>query len=70
MVLIRIMPRSRHGSPRPRIRCRWSGSSPPSGKVGYISADVLSPLGNDQVCYVKDATGWKITGYVGAGPGQ
>jgi hypothetical protein len=42
----------------------------PSGKVGYVSADALSPLGNDQVCYVKDASGWKITGFIGSGPGQ
>lgn len=42
---------------------------PPSGKIGYVSADQLSPLGNDQVCYLKDASGWKITGFVGSGPG-
>ena len=38
---------------------------PPSGKVGYVPADALSPLGNDQLCYLKDATGWKIAGFVG-----
>jgi hypothetical protein len=37
----------------------------PSGKVGYVPADALSPLGNDQICYVKDAGGWKIGGFVG-----
>jgi hypothetical protein len=37
----------------------------PSGKVGYVPADALSPLGNDQLCYVKDAAGWKIGGFVG-----
>jgi hypothetical protein len=42
----------------------------PSGKVGYISADILAPLGNDQLCYVKDAGGWKITGFIGTGPGS
>ncbi len=41
----------------------------PSGKVGFISADALSPLGNDQVCYLKDGASWKITGFIGAGPG-
>lgn len=40
----------------------------PSGKIGFISADDLAPLGNDQVCYVKEADGWKIAGYVGLGP--
>ena len=37
----------------------------PGGKVGYVPADALSPLGNDQICYVKDTTGWKIAGFIG-----
>jgi hypothetical protein len=41
----------------------------PSGKIGFISADALSPLGNDQICYVKEGDGWKITGFVGSGAG-
>ena len=40
----------------------------PSGKVGFVPADALSPLGNDQLCYVKDAAGWKIAGFVGGEP--
>lgn len=40
----------------------------PSGKVGYVPADTVSPLGNDQLCYVKDASGWRITGFVGGDP--
>jgi len=67
MVLIRILPDQDAAQPAknevPLVKV-----VPPSGKVGYISADLLSPLGNDQVCYVKDAAGWKITGYVGSGP--
>jgi hypothetical protein len=37
----------------------------PSGKVGFVSADALSPLGNDQICYTKEPNGWKISGFVG-----
>jgi hypothetical protein len=37
----------------------------PSGKTGFVDAQSLSPLGGDQMCYVKDASGWKITGYLG-----
>ena len=37
----------------------------PSGKVGYVPADAVSPLGNDQLCYAKDAAGWKIAGFIG-----
>jgi hypothetical protein len=37
----------------------------PSGKVGYASEEFLSSLDSDQMCYVKDASGWKIAGYAG-----
>jgi hypothetical protein len=37
----------------------------PSGKVGYVAGESVAPLGNDQLCYIKDASGWKITGFIG-----
>lgn len=37
----------------------------PSGKTGFIAADDIAPLGGDEICYTKDAGGWKITGYFG-----
>ncbi len=37
----------------------------PNGKTGFIPAFSLAPLGNDQLCYRKDADGWKIAGYIG-----
>jgi hypothetical protein len=37
----------------------------PSGKVGFIAADALAPLGSDQLCYAKEGAAWKITGFVG-----
>jgi hypothetical protein len=37
----------------------------PSGKSGFIAMDAIAPLGGDQMCYTKDAGGWKITGYLG-----
>jgi hypothetical protein len=40
----------------------------PSGKVGYVPADALSPLGNDQLCYVREPAGWRIAGFVGGQP--
>lgn len=39
----------------------------PSGKTGFVSGDAIAPLGNDQICYAKDAAGWKITGFIGGG---
>jgi hypothetical protein len=37
----------------------------PSGKVGYVREEVVSPLGTDQLCYIKDGGAWKIAGYAG-----
>ena len=38
----------------------------PSGKVGFVPMDAISPLGGDQICYSKDASGaWKIAGFIG-----
>jgi hypothetical protein len=52
-----------------------SGSEPPtlkvvtpSGKTGYLPAFALAPLGNDQLCYRKEGTDWKIAGFIGGEP--
>jgi hypothetical protein len=37
----------------------------PSGKTGFVAADAIAPLGGDQMCFTKDASGWKIAGYFG-----
>jgi hypothetical protein len=37
----------------------------PSGKVGFVAEQLISSLEADQLCYVKDATGWKIAGFAG-----
>jgi hypothetical protein len=42
----------------------------PSGKVGYALVDMLLPIGGEQLCYVKDADGWKIAGFLGGEPNQ
>ena len=42
----------------------------PAGKTGFVSIDSIAPVGNDQICYVKDADGWKVGGYVGGGAPQ
>lgn len=39
----------------------------PAGKVGFVTIDVLAPVGSDQLCYVKEGGAWKIGGYLGAG---
>jgi hypothetical protein len=42
----------------------------PSGKLAFIPAEALSPLGIDQLCYIKQNEAWKIVGYVGEGAPQ
>jgi hypothetical protein len=42
----------------------------PSGKLAFIPAETLSPLGIDQLCYVKQDGAWKIAGYIGEGVQQ
>ena len=37
----------------------------PNGKTGYVAATAIAPLATDQICYVKETSGWKITGYIG-----
>ena len=36
----------------------------PAGRLGYVADDTISALDSDRLCFVKDAGGWKITGYV------
>jgi hypothetical protein len=42
----------------------------PAGKTGFVSVDSIAPVGNDQICYVKEAGGWKIGGFIGGGDSQ
>jgi hypothetical protein len=39
----------------------------PAGTYGYVALDDIAPLGNDQLCYIKDGGDWKIAGYIGVG---
>ena len=37
-------------------------------QVGFVAAEAINPLGSDQLCYGKDASGaWKIVGMIGGG---
>ena len=43
----------------------------PSGKTGFIRNDTMMALLSDQLCYAKEAGGWRIAGVVGgAGGGE
>jgi hypothetical protein len=61
MHFIRVMPEDGPGNEQnPMLRVVT-----PTGKVGFVPVDALSPLGSEQLCYVKDASGWKIAGFIG-----
>ena len=34
----------------------------PSGKVGFVPLDSVLPIGGEQMCYVKEPSGWKNPG--------
>jgi hypothetical protein len=60
--LVRVMPEEPPaGAPEPT----FVRIVAPSGKVGYVAEDSLSSLDSDQMCYIKDASGWKIAGFAG-----
>jgi hypothetical protein len=68
-ILIRVMPEEppagAGGGPPPQPGTTYVRVVTPSGKVGYILDEALGSLDLDQLCYTKDASGWKIAGYAG-----
>ena len=42
----------------------------PSGKIGFVAAEAVLPIGGEQLCYLKDAAGWKVAGFLGGEPSQ
>jgi hypothetical protein len=59
-VLVRVLPDEAATQEAPFVRV-----ATPTGKIGYVPLDAIAALASDQVCYLKDAAGWKITGYIG-----
>ena len=64
LYFVRMMPETAATPPS------WLRIATSNGKIGYVSVDSIAPIGNDQICYVKDDGGWKIGGYVGGGEPQ
>jgi hypothetical protein len=48
----------------------WVRAVAPSGKIGFVPVAAIGALASDQICYSKDASGWKIAGLVGGGDQQ
>ena len=64
LYFVRMMPETASTPPS------WLRIATPIGQIGYVSVDSIAPIGNDQICYVKDNGAWKIGGYVGGGEPQ
>jgi hypothetical protein len=60
--LVRIMPED---TDAPEQEQPFLRVVTPAGKVGFVAEEAISPLGIDQLCYVKDGNSWKIAGYAG-----
>jgi hypothetical protein len=61
MIFVRVMPDTAPNASQEAMRIVT-----PSGKVGFVTAESINPLGSDQLCYGKDASGaWKIVGMIG-----
>jgi hypothetical protein len=65
LYLVRAYP---DDSPANAVQADFLRIVTPSGKLGFIMADALIPLANDQLCYVKEGNGWKIAGVIGRSP--
>jgi hypothetical protein len=55
-------------SPAAAVAAAFAKVVTPQGKVGYAPADAILPIGGEQLCYVKEAGGWKIAGFYGGEP--
>jgi hypothetical protein len=51
------------------ISSEWLRVVTPSGKLGYVLGTAMIALVGDEMCYLKDASGWKIAGIVSGGGG-
>jgi hypothetical protein len=61
MHFVRVMPDTAPNASQEMMRIVT-----PSGKVGFVAAEAVSPIGSDQLCYGKDPSGaWKIVGMIG-----
>jgi len=63
LTLVRVLPDS--APPQDPNEQAFLHIAAPSGKSGFVPAEAMSGLGGDQMCYAKDAGGWKITGFFG-----
>jgi hypothetical protein len=67
LYLVRILP---DDSPANAVLAAFVKVLTPPGKVGFVPVEAVLPIGGEQLCYVKEAAGWKIAGFLGGEPNQ
>jgi hypothetical protein len=55
-------------SPANAVTAQFLKIMTPSGKTGYVPVETLRAIVGPQMCYLKDAGGWKIAGFLGGDP--
>jgi hypothetical protein len=69
--LVRVLPDGQPAAPPAAGANQPAPTNPsikvvlPSGKVGFVAMETISPLGMEQLCFIKDGGNWKITGFIG-----
>jgi hypothetical protein len=67
LYLVRVLP---DDSPVHAVLAAFVKVLTPAGKVGFVPVETVLPIGGEQLCYLKDASGWKIAGFLGGEPNQ
>jgi hypothetical protein len=67
LFLVRVLP---DNSPLNAVLAAFLKVMTPAGKVGFVPVEAVLPIGGEQLCYVKEPTGWKIAGFLGGEPNQ
>ena len=65
--LVRVLP---DDSPANAVTASFHKVMTPSGKIGFVAVNALRDISEEQLCYVKEPTGWKIAGFFGGEPSQ
>ena len=65
LYLVRVLP---DDSPLNAVLAAFVKVLTPSGKIGFVAAETVLPIGGEKLCYLKEETGWKIAGFLGGEP--
>jgi hypothetical protein len=67
LFLVRIIP---DDSPANAVLAAFVKVQTPSGKIGFVPTETVLPIGGEQLCYLKEGSGWRIAGFYGGEASQ